>query len=184
MAEDSLEWTTLGSETVYSCPGFDIQRDHVELPSGTRTDFDYLTESESVVILPFTPEETVIVIEEWRQAVSRLNRGLPAGNVESSDPDLETAAARELREETGYEPTTLEPLVTVEPANGNTDTVHHHFVAYDCHPSAEQDLDANETIRVTTSPYADLLEDAVAGQLRDGRAALALLYYDARSQKA
>lgn len=184
MTEDNLKWATSNSETVYTCPGFDIRRDYVELPSGENTTYDYLTENESVVILPFTPEGDVIIIEEWRQAVNRVNRGLPTGNVEAEDPDLQTAASRELQEETGYESASIEPLVTVEPANGNTNTVHHHFVAHDCQQTATQDLDPNETIQVSTTSYASLYDDVVAGELRDGRAVLAVLYYEAGSQKA
>jgi ADP-ribose pyrophosphatase len=184
MTDDSLAWQTLTSETVYTCPGFDVVHDEVRLPNGTDTDFDYLSEPPAVVILPFTPEGDVVVIEEWRQAVDRVNRGLPAGTTESHDDDFATAARRELEEETGYRADRVDPLETVEPANGVANAVHHHFVAHDCTPTGEQDLDEDETIRVTTEPFEDLYADVLAGDVRDGRMTLALLAYAARERNA
>jgi ADP-ribose pyrophosphatase len=179
-AEDELAWETLYGETAYMCPGFDIQRERVRLPDGTETDFDYLSESESVVVVPFTPEGEVVLIEEWRQAVKRVNRGFPAGGVEATDADdLATTARRELEEETGYEAETVEHLTTVEPANGIADAVFHYFVAEGCEPTGEQDLDHNESIRVTTADFDDLREAVRDDEMRDGRTALGVLYYAA-----
>ena len=184
MTDDPLAWETLSSETAYTCPGFDVIHEDVRLPDGTETDFDYLSEPPAVVILPFTPEGDVVLIEEWRQAVDRVNRGIPAGTTEPDDDDFATAARRELAEETGYEAERIEPLETVEPANGVANAVHHHFVAHGCTPTAEQDLDHDESIRVTTAPFEDLYEDVLAGEVRDGRMALALLAYAAGERNA
>ncbi|MFB6312020.1 MAG: NUDIX hydrolase [Salinirussus sp.] len=173
---DDLAWETLASRTSYTCEGFDVITDTVRLPDGTETEFDYVSETESVVILPFAPNGDVVVIEEWRQAVDRVNRGLPAGNLENGEAPAR-AAHRELAEETGYEAGTLNPLTAVEPANGFADSVFHYYVAHDCTPTADRQLDYNESIRVTTTTFDELLSDAEAGDLRDGRAMLGILYY-------
>jgi len=171
-----LPWETLTESVAYTCPGFDVIREDVRLPDGTETDFDYLSEQESVVILPFTPDDDVVLVEEWRHAVERVNRGLPAGTTEP-DEDPERATARELREETGYEPDSLTHLTTVEPANGFSDALFHYYVAYGCEPTAEQDLDDDETIEVTTTTLDDLLNQAREDDLRDGRTAFGVVYY-------
>jgi len=177
--DDDLAWETLDRETAYTCPGFDVVHEDVRLPDGTVTDFDHLTEPPAVVALPFTDDGEVVLIEEWRQAVRRVNRGLPAGTVDPDDEDLLAAARRELAEETGYVADEVEHLVTVEPANGFADSVHHHFVARGCTPDAEQDLDGDESIRVTTTTF-DAVRDAVAGgDLRDGRTITAVTHYEA-----
>ena len=174
---DPLTWETLASETDYSCPGFDVVRDDVRLPDGTETGFHYVSEPPSVVVLPFTADGDVVVIEEWRQAVDRVNFGLPAGGLEDDDGDLLGAARRELAEETGYEAESVERLATYEPSNGLFDSVFHYVVARGCTPTAEQDLDHNESIRVDTAAFPDLRDRAVTGALRDGRSALAILQY-------
>jgi ADP-ribose pyrophosphatase len=176
-ATDPLDWTTLDSEVDYTCPGFDVQRDDVRLPDGTETDFHFVTEPDSVVILPFTPDGDVVVIEEWRQAVERVNRGLPAGGLEPDDDDLAAAARRELTEETGYEAAGVEHLCSYEPANGLFSTTFHYFVARGCEPTGDQNLDFNESIRVSETSFADLRDACLSGDLRDGRSAIAILQY-------
>jgi len=171
-----LAWEPLSESVAYSCPGFDIVREDVRLPDGTETDFDYLAEGESVVVIPFTPEREVVTIEEWRHAVRRLNHGLPAGSMEA-DEEPKRAARRELREETGYEADEFAHMTTVEPANGFADAVFHYYVARGCEPTAEQDLDDDETIQVRTTTLDDLLDRAREDDLRDGRTAFGVCYY-------
>ena len=182
---DSLAWELLGSAIDYRCPGFDVRRDDVRLPDGTETDYHYVDEPPAVVVLPFVEHEDrdadeLVVIEEWRQAVGRVSRGLPAGTTEETDESLEAAARRELTEETGYEAGTMEPLLSSEPINGVANAVHHYFVARGCTPTGSQELDFNETIHVSCVDYATLLQSARAGDIRDGRTLLGLFAYELR----
>ncbi|WP_224268076.1 NUDIX hydrolase [Haloprofundus salinisoli] len=175
---DRLEWETTDSRIDYSCPGFDIRMDDVRLPDGTKTEFHYVDEPPAVVILPFTPDGDVVLVEEWRQAVDHVNRGLPAGGTEPEDDNLTTAARRELAEETGYEAQSMERFYVAEPANGIANSVHHYFVARGCEPSAEQELDFNESIRPTRMGYEELLAAVVDNEIRDGRTSLGVLQYE------
>jgi len=171
-----LAWETMSEETAYSCDGFDVVSQTVRLPDGTETDFDYLSEPGSVVVLPFRPDGEVVVIEEWRQAVGRCNRALPAGNIEPGEEPA-SAVNRELREETGYEAAEIAHLTSVEPANGFSDSVFHYFVAEECEHAGDQSLDVDESIDVTTADFEELLGAVQDGELRDGRSAFGICYY-------
>lgn len=177
--DDELAWETLDSAVGYDCPGFEIRHEEVRLPGGAETDFDYVDEPPAVVVLPFTADGDVVCIEEWRQAVDRVNYGLPAGTIEAEDDDRATAVHRELAEETGYGAGSVEHLVTVEPSNGIANSVHHHYVAHDCEPTAAQELDHNESIRVVPTDYREFREAVATGAVRDGRAVTAVAYYEA-----
>jgi len=176
---DDLTWETTGTDIEYRCPGFVVRRDDIRFPDGEEDAYHYVEEPPAVVVLPLTPDGEVVIIDEWRQAVGRINRSIPAGTVEPEDrDDLERAAARELAEETGYEASSFEHLQTIEPANGMTSAVHHHFVATGCEPTADRDLDHNESIAVDTVPYDDLLASVLDEGLRDGRVTAAVTWYE------
>jgi len=178
MTESALRWERLSETVVFDCPGFAVREDEVRLPDGAETTYHTVVEPPAVVVLPFTPGGEVVTVAEWRQAVGRVNRGLPAGSVEPDDESVAAAARRELREETGHEAESVRVVASVEPTNGLSDAVHHHVVARGCTPTAEQRLDENESIRVERRSYDDLLAAAVDGDLRDGRAVLALLRHE------
>lgn len=177
MSDSDLAWETLDSRVTYSSDGFDIYTEDVCLPNGETSTFEYLSENEAVVVLPFTSSDEVVVIDQWRQAVERANRSLPAGSIEDEDASPEMAARRELAEETGYEAGSVERLTTVEPANGISDSVFHYFVAYDCELTGDQRLEDDESIRVDTTTFDALLAAARTNEFRDGRSAMAVLYY-------
>lgn len=176
--DEELAWKTVDSDIVYSCPGFDVRRDEVILPDDTETSFHYVEQPPGVVVLPFTPEGEVVVIEEWRQPVGRINRSLPAGSADGEDADLAATARRELREETGFEADEVEHFLSAEPSNGLVDSTRHFFRAYGCEPDGEQRLDPNESIRVETVQYDDLLAAAVDDRLPDERVITALLHHE------
>jgi len=176
--QDELRWETQDSQTVYRCPGFQVREDTVTFPDGRSGSFHSVEEQPAVVILAFTPTDEVIIIDEWRQAVGGVNRGLPAGTRESSDSDLRETAQRELREETGHRAAEISKLCEAEPANGLLDASHHYFVASGCEPTTELDLDDNESIRVETVPYARFRTAVKEGSVRDGRAILAISHYE------
>ena len=194
MPQNPLEWVTLDQQVAYTGSDFGVVHERVRLPDGSETEFDYVSEPECVCVLPLVADRdvvaetdtepatdpdsnTVVTIEEWRQAVDHINFGLPVGNVEPTDDSLEAAARRELREETGYESSALEQLVTVEPLNGIADSVMHFFVARGCKPAGDQRLDDDESIRVTRTSLEDLADAVNAGDVRDGRTVLAVSYY-------
>jgi ADP-ribose pyrophosphatase len=171
-----LSWETLSESVAYTCDGFDIINQSVQLPDGTETEFDYISETESVVVLPFRGDGEVVVIEEWRQAVDRVNRGLPAGSLEPGEHPSD-GVNRELREETGYEAETVRHLTTVEPANGFANSVFHYFVAEGCSRAGGQSLDTDESISVSTASFESLIDAVEDGSLRDGRSAFGICYY-------
>jgi len=173
---DELAWETLATETDYTCPGFDVAVDDVRLPDGTEGEYHYVSEPPSVVVLPFTTDGDVVVIEEWRQAVGRVNYGLPAGGLENEDADPAAAARRELAEETGYEAGHVRHLCSFYTTPGIcTERMHVYLAAELRHVG--QSLEAGEKIEVELVEMPRLLEMLRGGQVEDGKTLATILYY-------
>ena len=69
-------------------------------------------------ILAITPEQKILVVRQYRPAVERYTLELPAGLLDQPGEEPETAARRELLEETGFEADEMEPLGAMFPDTG------------------------------------------------------------------
>ena len=119
---------TLSSRLLHEGRNFDFLVDEVELPNGHVTQRDIVRHPGAVAIVPLLGDGRVALIRQYRYAAGKNLLEIPAGTLEQGEPPLE-CAARELREETGYEAQELEPLLSCFMAPGYSDEVIHFFVA-------------------------------------------------------
>ena len=119
---------TLSSRLLHEGRNFDFLVDEVELPNGHVTQRDIVRHPGAVAIVPILGDGRVALIRQYRYATGKTLLEIPAGTLEQGEPPLE-CAARELREETGYEAEELEPLLSCFMAPGYSDEVIHFFVA-------------------------------------------------------
>jgi ADP-ribose pyrophosphatase len=174
---NGLNWSTLSSSTVYTCPGFEVIQDQVLLPDQSKTNFDHIVVPHSVAILPFISSEELIVIHEWKQSVGHLSYGVPSGTVESKDTTLFSAAKRELIEETGYTTDKITPLTTIKFSSGFSNNTVSYFIAEMCSKSSDQHLDPDEFIETSILNIRSLYQSILDGKISDGKLITGVLFY-------
>lgn len=94
---------------------FSVRRRRARSPrSGQTHDFYVLHAPDWVNVVPVTPEGTVICVEQYRPGTDEVTLEIPGGVMDPGETP-ETAARRELLEETGYTAEQFIPLGTVDP---------------------------------------------------------------------
>jgi ADP-ribose diphosphatase len=128
-------------------------------------------------VLPITPQGEALLVRQFRPPVRHVVTEIPAGLLDVEGEDAQTCAARELYEETGFRPASLEFLAGYHPSAGHSAEYVHLFVAL---TRPEPEGEPEEGIELVRRPLADLVAEAREGRIEDAKTALALLLAAAR----
>ena len=120
------------------------------------------TASGVVCVAARTKDDRIVLVEQYRPPVACRVIELPAGLcgdiADEADELLETAARRELLEETGYRANRLRNVATVASSAGMTNEVATLFVADDIEKIAAGGGDESENITVHEIPFDEVHE--------------------------
>ena len=91
---------TLKSEHIYDGKVVDLWLDTVLLPDGKEATREVINHPGGVCVLAVDENNNVLTVRQYRKATDDVMLEIPAGKLEYGE-DVEKAALRELREETG-----------------------------------------------------------------------------------
>ncbi|QLD13030.1 tetratricopeptide repeat protein [Microbacterium oleivorans] len=178
MTDQAQPWSRVGSETAYQ--GYvRVRRDRYRLPDGSESDWDVVEIGDTVIVVAFTPDDTVVLFDQYRVGPARILGELPGGLIDPGE-DAVAAGIRELLEETGYH---AGPVFHAgsEWAAANGTRRRHVLVAADCVLVAAPTWGEHESGRVRTIAAPVLLDHLTAGELSDGGSAVRGLHAFARA---
>ena len=108
------------------------------------------------------PAERILLIWRHRFILDRWMWELPGGYIDPGEDGI-AAAAREVEEETGYRPRSLEPILTFQPMTGSADSAHELYLARGADRVGAPLTDEAEEVRWI--PLADLPGLIATGQI-------------------
>lgn len=164
----------LSSRSIYQGRVLHVFEDDIALPDGRPAKREYILHVGAVAVLPLTEDGEVFCVRQYRYPHEKVMLEIPAGKLDFAGEDPESAARRELREETGAECKNLTSLgcFTGSPAILG-ETVHLYLAeGLTFH---EQDLDEDEFLEVLKLPLSKLVDDVLAGKIADGKTQVAIL---------
>jgi len=134
------------------------------LPDGQKKDFEIKKESNVACILAITKENKVLLTKQFRPGSEKVFLELPGGVIDDNESP-ETAASRELLEETGFAGSIK--FLAMIPRCAYSTGWRYVFVATDCEKVAAQELDETEFIEVLEMSLEDFRHHLRSGQLSD-----------------
>lgn len=96
-----FEEKTISKESIYKGKIIEVEKHKVSLPNNETAYREVVKHNGAVAICALTPDQQVILVKQYRKALEQELLEIPAGKLEPGE-DRESAAIRELEEETGY----------------------------------------------------------------------------------
>ncbi|GAA1875322.1 NUDIX hydrolase [Pseudonocardia alni subsp. carboxydivorans] len=171
---ESGAWKVHGERVIYSNEWVSVGLADISQPSGERFEHHTVTLPAAAMTVVLDDDGSNVLLSWRHRFVPDLwNWELPGGLLDDGESPAETAA-REVEEETGYRPRTVEHLVTFEPMAGTVRSAHHVFLAR----GAERVADPTELNEGTFRwvPLADVPSLIADGKVGNSGALVGLLH--------
>jgi len=163
------------SKMVFRGNVFGVRRDEVVEPGGVRAIREVITHPGSVVVLPVLEDGRILMIRQYRHATRQYLWELVAGRIDEGET-VKKAAARELKEETGYKARRFREFLDMFPTPGFLEERMHLLLAEGL-TEGEAEPEADEKIISHAYRVEELKQMMKNGKLRDGKSIAGILYY-------
>lgn len=172
-------WPSRGRKQVGDFRIFTVDSDRKTSPrTGEEHDFFVINTRNWVNIIAVTPDEQLVMVEQFRHGSETIELEVPGGVMDAEDGSPLITAERELREETGYagKPARLLGEIFPNPAimNNRCYTV---FVE-DCQLKHPTELDPGEDLITHLVPLKDVPDLVRAGKIRHAIVVVALYHFE------
>jgi ADP-ribose pyrophosphatase len=172
----TASWLRQSSTVLFSSPWFEVRRDETRRPDGSQGTYDHVVVPGSVTVLAVDDSRRLAAVtRQWIYVHSAPQWRLPTGRIEATDPDPESAARRELREETGISADRLERLGAITCADSFTNLREHAFLATGLRQGPAR-LEAGEAdLELHWLPFEQVLAMVHGGELPHAGSSFAVL---------
>jgi len=173
--EQSVECVQDGEKILFKTPIFDIIERFQKGRSGKMLPRFVVRNRGAVAILPVLEDGRILLIKQFRIAAKQYIYEIPAG-VREPNEDVSVTAARELKEETGYQAKELVPIQSFYSSPGIFNERLHLFLATGL-TAGEQELEDGEDLTVEYRTPDEIRGMIRRNEIVDGKTLVALLWY-------
>ena len=138
---------------------FSFEINRIKLPNGHEGEYGSIKHPGAALAVPITKDNKVILLRQYRFAVSRYLLEFPAGTLEIGETPI-NSIKREIKEETGYKADQWDEIGILVPAPGYADEEIHLFLARDLselNSAPKGDLDEDIEVLIMSPEKLDNL---------------------------
>ncbi len=153
----------------------DYYQDTIQIPNGNTANWDFIKHKGAAACVAVKENGNLIMVRQYRNALERETIEIPAGGINPGE-DMQTAALRELEEETGYKAGKSSFLLSIRTTVAFCNERIDIYLAEDLTPG-EQELDEDEYVDIVEYSLDELLAMIDDGTIQDSKTISALLAY-------
>lgn len=169
-----MNFQKIESHVVFDGKIMKVINDRIRYENGHETGREVAIHSGAAAVVPVTQKGDLILVRQYRYAMDEVTLEIPAGLLEENEEPA-VCAARELEEETGYKPGTMEFLFKFYSSPGFCTETVYVYKAENLKPSV-QHLDEDEFIDLVEVPLQEALQMIRDGRIVDGKTIAAISY--------
>lgn len=170
----NLEEKPLKQEYIYRGKVLTLRVDKALLPNGKTTTREVVEHNGGVCVVPLTPENEVLMVEQFRYPYGAPVLEIPAGKRDSkTEPPLD-CGRRELREETGATAEQMTFLGELYPTPGYCGEIIYMYLAQGL-TYGQTDPDEDEFLNLKKIPLQTAVQMVLNGEIKDAKTQTALL---------
>jgi len=171
MLDMKFEEKCIQSELIYDGKIIKVQKDTVELPDGKTAQREVVRHPGAVGVVAVR-DDKVLMVRQYRYALGKETLEIPAGKIDPGE-EPQKCAARELREETGYDGD-FSFLGVFHTSPGFADEIIYLYLANNLRWSPLE-ADEDEFLGVLSIPREEAIEMAYQGQIQDAKTLIGIL---------
>lgn len=158
---------TLKSKNIFQGRIINVREDEVELATGIVSHREIVEHPGAVAVVALTDKNEIVLIRQFRKPTEKVLIEIPAGLFNKGE-DLDAAASRELKEETGYSAGKIEHAVSIYTSPGYSTELLHIFIATGL-KLGRQNYEQDEHIEVELMPIQKAEDMVKEGKIQDGK---------------
>ncbi len=183
MSETVDIWKRKYSKQVADCRVFKVREDFCERESdGKESTFFVIENPDWVNIIALTKEKRVVLIEQFRHGTEEIILEIPGGMIDDGE-ESETAARRELLEETGFSADKFILLGKSHPNPAIQNNTIFHYLALDCEKNGDTSFDEHESVLTRLISFEETENLISGGTITHSLVVAAFHYFSIYSRK-